>query len=95
MYWRFRQHRMPGQDSNATERQALLGSHASARRTSPPGVPGRPTDPGKDTDGGRSECGSGRTEAPCGTSHPKRSIAVRVRPPRNSWPVHTYYRYGG
>ena len=32
MYWRSRQHRMPGQDSNATERQALLGSHASARQ---------------------------------------------------------------
>ena len=44
---------------------------------------------GKTPDGGRSECGSGRTEAPCGTTIPnKRSIAVRVRPPRNSWPVH-------
>ena len=29
---RLRQDRVPGQDSNATERQALLGSHASARR---------------------------------------------------------------
>jgi len=30
-YWRFHRDRMPGQDSNATERQALLGSRALAR----------------------------------------------------------------
>src|SRR5947209_17733983 len=29
-YWRFHRDRMPGQDSNATERQALLGSRALA-----------------------------------------------------------------
>src|SRR5947207_2504634 len=34
-------------------------------------------------------------ETPCGASHTKRSIAVRVRPPRNSWPRHSYYRNGG
>src|SRR5215213_1556894 len=32
MLWRSHRHRMHGQDSNATERQALLGSHAMARR---------------------------------------------------------------
>src|SRR3954447_21293189 len=32
MPWRSRRHRMHVQDSNATERQALLGSHAMARR---------------------------------------------------------------
>ena len=29
--WWFHRSRMPGQDSNVTERQALLGSHASVR----------------------------------------------------------------
>jgi hypothetical protein len=41
---------MPGQDSKATERQALLGSHAPFEAgTSPPGVRRPPTGPGKDT----------------------------------------------
>ena len=30
-YWRFHRGRMPGQDSNVRERQALLGSRALAR----------------------------------------------------------------
>src|SRR3954447_10645294 len=38
MPWRSRRHRMHGQDSNATERQALLGSHA-LYRTRFPGQP--------------------------------------------------------
>ena len=38
-------------------------------KTSPRGVPGRPTGPRKDTNG-RSECGSDRTGTPCGASLP-------------------------
>src|SRR5215207_5448628 len=80
---RLHRDRMPGQDSNVTERQALLGSRAPARQNPAARHPGRPTGPGKDTDRGRSEWGSDRAEMPRGTSHPSRSIAVRVRPPRN------------
>jgi len=61
---------MPGQDSNATESQALLGSHASARQNLTARRFGRPTGPGKDTDRGRSECGSGHSGTPCGASLP-------------------------
>ncbi len=46
---RFHQSRMPGQDSNATERQALLGSHASVRQNLTARRSSRPTDPAQDT----------------------------------------------
>ncbi len=55
------------------------------------GVPRRPTGPGKDTNRGRSECGSGYLEH-SQRQHPIRSIAVRVRPPRNGWPRYSYCR---
>jgi hypothetical protein len=51
--------RMPGQDSNVTGCQALLGSHASARPSLTGRWLGRLTDPGKDTEPGRSTFGSG------------------------------------
>src|SRR4051794_21532255 len=58
--------------------QALLGSQHRRGKTSPQGVPGRPTGPRKDT-AGRSECGSGRTETPCGVSLTEPQLWIRVR----------------
>src|SRR5438094_6208142 len=82
---------MPGQDSNATERRALLGSRALARWNLRKVFPSGRQVRGKtrivvDRSAGQT------AETPCGASHTKRSIAVRVRPPRNSWPGHSYYQ---
>ena len=67
---RLRRDRMLGQDSHETMRgQALLGSQASARQSPTARRPGRPTGPGKDTSG-RSECGPGHAESPCGAILP-------------------------
>jgi len=85
--------RMPGQDSKATGRQALLGSHASAgqcphRRVFPGGrqVRGK-TRLAVDQSGGQATQGTSPRQ-------PERPIAVRVRPPRNNWPWHSYCRCG-
>src|SRR3712207_3452514 len=73
---RLHRDRMPGQDSNVTERQALLGSRASARQNLAARHPGRPTGPGKDTDRGRSEWGPDQIGRAHDSSHANISYAV-------------------
>jgi hypothetical protein len=55
-----------GQSRDQTVRP-FSGQRHRRGKTSPQGIPGRPTGPRKDTDG-QSECGSGHTRAPYGAS---------------------------
>src|ERR1700694_292307 len=63
--------------------------------TSPRGVPGGRQVRGKTrivVDRSAGQTAPRHLAAP---AHTKQSIAVRVRPPRNRWPGHSYYRNGG
>ncbi|MFC6460434.1 DUF3987 domain-containing protein [Paracoccus aerius] len=76
---------MHGQDSHVTGSVRPFSGHKQRRgAASPQGVPGRPTGPGKDT--AVDQCVGQTAQDALRRQLTRRSIAVRVRPPKNWQP---------